>query len=121
MSKPDWKVNEVVWEQAWEAPLRERARAVMLSDEQDDEDDDEEEMEDGEEEEEEQEEEPEKPKGVKKVIPKKRTIATKAGKQGLLKKKALNAAAKQPGAGQRAIRGRRARRGGRGGNAGASK
>jgi hypothetical protein len=109
IEKPEWKVNETVWEQAWEVPLRERARAILSENDNDetDEDDDE-----GEEEE-------EKPKVTEKVTGKKRIIATKAGK-GLLKKKALSATTGT--AGQRAIRGRRARRGGRGGgNASAAK
>jgi hypothetical protein len=121
IEKPDWKVNETVWEEAWEAPLRERASAALSGQE---EDDDNEEMEEGEEEDNGRDEEAEegKPKPVtKKVFTKKRTIATKAGK-GLLKKKSLSGGATKPtGAagtpGQRAIRGRRARRGGRGGGA----
>jgi len=116
LERPDWKVDEVLLEEAWMAPLRERARAAFEENDNGD-DDDEEEMEDGEEEEE-GEEKPIKP-ATKKLTVKKRTVTTKAGK-GLLKKKALSAAKTGSVAGQRASRGRRARRGGRGG-AGAAK
>lgn len=124
IEKPDWKVNETVWQEAWEMPLRERASAA-LSGQEEEEEDDNEEMEEGEQEDNEKEEDAEeeaKPKpSAKKVIAKKRTIATKAGK-GLLKKKALSGGTTKPTGvagtpGQKAIRGRRARRGGRGGGA----
>jgi hypothetical protein len=108
--KPDWKVDEVVWEEAWATPLRERARAAFESEE--DEADD---LEDTDEEEGEE----KAPTTVKKMTVNKRTVATKAGK-GLLKKKALSAAKPGAAGGQRGTRGRRARRGGRGG-AGAAK
>lgn len=117
--KPDWKVDETVWEEAWVAPLQERARATFQEESNDgDDDEDDEEMDDGDEEEGDQEKEVKST--VKKTAVKKRTVASKAGK-GLLKKKALGAS-KTTGAaaGQRATRGRRARRGGRGG-AGATK
>ena len=122
VEKPDWKVNETVWQEAWEVPLRERASAALSGQE---EEEDNEEMEEGEEEDNGKEldgEEEAKPKPTtKKVIAKKQTIATKAGK-GLVKKKALSGGATKPkgaaGApGQRSVRGRRARRGGRGGGA----
>lgn len=148
--KPDWKVKDTVWEEAWMTPLRQRAAAAAMSSEdttnnnttsnndngnneqsqdevemQDAEDDEEEE--EGDEEDDgqvEQDEETKQAKPVmkKSLVPKKRVVATKAGK-GLLKKKALGtgtATSKQTGTapGQRAVRGRRARRGGRGGGAG---
>jgi len=117
MEKPDWKVDETVWERDWNTALRERARAAFVSAQEDNGEEDEEvEMEDNDELEE-GEEKPVKPV-AKKVTAKKRVVPTKVGK-GLLKKKALGAGT---GAGQRATRGRRARRGGRGGGgAGAAK
>lgn len=120
--KPDWKVSETVWEEAWMTPLRER---VMSLSSENDEEEGEEMDEDGEVEEEESSEKPAVAKSaVKKTTIKKRAVATKAGK-GLLKKKALGAgSATKPGtgaSGQRAVRGRRARRGGRGGGTGAAK
>lgn len=122
IKKPDWKVNETVWEEAWMTPLRERIIRAASSD-NNNEDTVEMDEEDGEVEEEEGEPEekavPTKPV-AKKATVKKKAVVTKAGK-GLLQKKALGAG-KQPGApGQRAVRGRRARRGGRGGGAGAAK
>ena len=127
LEKPDWKVDERVWQEAWEVPLRERAKAAFHDnedqDEYDDGDSDNDDLEDTEEEEGE-EKTTSATKPVKKTTVKKRIVATKAGK-GLLKKKALSATktgTTAATAGQRASRGRsRARRGGRGGATGATK
>lgn len=133
--RPNWRVDDQVWEESWAAPLREKARIAFHAEQQhaDDEgddtptngvDDEEEDTEDGEitttmEGEETTATMTTKPNNstttpAKKAIVKKRTIIpTKAGKT-LSKTKALSKTA----LGQRANnRGRRARRGGRGGGA----
>jgi hypothetical protein len=116
--RPNWRVNDQVWEEAWAAPLREKARVAFSADEEEEgEGDEEEEQEDAEEMDEDEEKTTAKPNNsstpAKKTI-KKRTIPTKAGK-ALLKKQALGTA--KPAVGHRANRGRRAHRGGRGGGA----
>lgn len=119
--RPNWRVDDQVWEEAWAAPLREKAR-VAFSANEDDEGDDGEEEEEEEDDVEEVEEGEEKTSvksnnsstPAKQTISKKRTIPTKAGKH-LLKKQALGTA--KAAVAQRSSRGRRARRGGRGGGA----
>lgn len=116
--RPNWRVDDQVWEEAWAAPLREKARVAFNAKEDDEGDDNgEDEEEDTEKMEEGEEKVTTKPNNstpAKKAIVKKRTIPTKAGK-ALLKTQALGTA--KTAVGQRANRGRRDRRGGRGGGA----